>query len=173
MSDWVSAYYKAYDGAESVLWVSSVLSTSMLKLSYAGRRQNNDSSETFWQISAVFIILTLWPGPMTSEAAAISLKMGLIVSRLLLNEVNAQSIFALLKCHTARLCLFCMPPRCKTTLFSTSTGNLICSGCVCVCVCPFYMRVGNVCQGQDMVCVWRCLALTMNIRWGRNKVAEN
>lgn len=108
MSDWVSAYYKAYDGAESVLWVSSVLSTSMLKLSYAGRRQNNDSSETFWQISAVFIILTLWPGPMTSEAAAISLKMGLIVSRLLLNEVNAQSIFALLKCHTARLCLFCM-----------------------------------------------------------------
>lgn len=172
MSDWVSAYYKAYDGAESVLWVSSVLSTSMLKLSYAGRRQNNDSSEMFWQISAVFIILTLWPGPMTSEAAAISLKMGLIVSRLLLNEVNAQSIFALLKCHTARLCLFCMHRDVKQPSSARARETWSVRG-VCVCVCPFYMRVGNVCQGQDMVCMWRCLALTMNIRWGRNKVAEN
>lgn len=166
MSDWVSAYYKAYDGAESVLWVSSVLSTSMLKLSYAGRRQNNDSSEMFWQISAVFIILTLWPGSMTSEAAAISLKMGLIVSRLLLNEVNAQSIFALLKCH----CLFCMHRDVKQPSSARARETWSVRG---VCVCPFYMRVGNVCQGQDMVCVWRCLALTMNIRWGRNKVAEN
>lgn len=82
---------------------------------------------------------------MTSEAAAISLKMGLIVSRLLLNEVNAQSIFALLKCHTARLCLFCMPPRCKTTLFSTSTGNLICSVCVCVVVCVSSLYEGGEC----------------------------
>lgn len=135
MSDWVSAYYKAYDGAESVLWVSSVLSTSMLKLSYAGRRQNNDSSEMFWQISAVFIILTLWPGPMTSEAAAISLKMGLIVS---FKWSKCSKHLCIVEVSHSTSLSFLYAPRCKTTLFSTSTGNLICSGCVCVCVSFLY-----------------------------------
>lgn len=79
---------------------------------------------------------------MTSEAAAISLKMGLIVSRLLLNEVNAQSIFALLKCHTARLCLFCMHRDVKQPSSAQARETWSVRG---VCVCVSFLYEGGEC----------------------------